>query len=292
MFAAFLKNLDDEIFPFLDAILTPPVIKRKPERVMMTHAEYARVRAEQRNMLRQDYNVNLSPIVPVVEEFTFPEADVFQVPEFSWPDYPEYNCPYVRACAKGKGKGRRGRNRRSNVSVSGVDRTETIPGKILIPVTIAAGGVPVAIPLAVDSMGARLTALGNVFQEHRFTKLTVVLHPAFTAAAGGTRASYAVAYFKVPPLTPPVTVPNAYSGAVSRYHDVGDTIPVRLSLSRSVLMNNVRPWFINNSAVGSETLDSIQGVLYIVPLLATGLSVNLEFAYNCQMRGPTLPAVD
>lgn len=291
MFSAFLNALDEAIFPMKKPALLFP--SEMPEDFSDLHVRVRCTRtrrevAASRSMFKEDYNVNS---IPIVEEFTFPEADVFQVPEFSWPDYPEYNCPYVRACAKGKGKGRRGRNRRSNVSVSGADRTETIPGKILIPVTIAAGGVPVAIPLAVDSMGARLTALGNVFQEHRFTKLTVVLHPGFTAAAG-TRASYAVAYFKVPPLTPPVTVPNAYSGAVSRYHDVGDTIPVRLSLTRGVLMNNVRPWFINNSAAGSETLDSIQGVLYIVPLLATGLSVNLEFAYSCQMRGPTLPAVD
>jgi len=186
---------------------------------------------------------------------------------------------------------RRRKNRGSRVprmSISGTDRVERVPGKVLIPINVTA--FPFTLPLAVDSLGSRLVALGNVFQEHRFTSIRVVLHPAFTTVAG-TRTSYAVGYFKVLPLTPPTTIANLYSGAVSRYHDTGDTVPIVLNLNRQTLLNTVRPWFTNNAATGTETLDSSQGVLFVVGS-GTTLVVNLEISYMCEFRGATLPAVD
>lgn len=223
-------------------------------------------------------------------EFSEVSDDLFVGEHFDHAAFPSYVCPYLRADAAGRRKRRRGRGRRVGASISGTDRTEVVPGKVLITATTTVAVTSFAIPLNLDSLGARLTTLGNVFQEHRITSMQIVLHPGFS---GANRASYAVGYFKVPPLTPPTTIANVYSGAVSRYSDIGDTIPIRLRLSRRVLMNTVRPWFTNNSATGSESLDSTQGVIYVVPAVpASVLTVQLEVAYVCELRGPTLPAVD
>jgi len=205
--------------------------------------------------------------------------------------YPAYLCPYLVALAAGRR--RRRRRRATTASVSGTDRTEIVPGKLIVPIAFTTPTTSFAIPLALDSMGPRLVALGNVFQEHRFVSVKVVLHPGFTSG-GANRSSYCVAYYKVIPSSPPVTVPNAYSGAVSRYHDVGDTIPVSMTLSKRVLLYGVRPWYINGVPAGSELLDSNQGVLYIVngSNSVNGLQVNLEISYVVELRGPTLPAVD
>jgi len=209
--------------------------------------------------------------------------------------YPLYVCPYLIALAAGRRRRRnaRGGSRSRSQTLSGSDRTENVPGKFLLSVALPSGTASLAVPLSLDSLGPRLVALGNVFQEHRFVKLRIVLHPGFNTGAT-TRTSYVVSYYKVIPVTPPVTVANAYSGAVSRYHDVGDTLPITMSLNRSVLMNTVRPWFINGAPSGSELLDSQQGVLFVVNggNVTNGLSVNLEISYLVQLRGPTLPAVD
>lgn len=189
---------------------------------------------------------------------------------------------------RGRGR-RRGRAASIPASLSGVDRLERVPGKFLIPVA----ALTTAIPLTIDAFGLRLSTLGNVFQEHRFTQIRVVLHPGYVSA-GTARTSYAVGYFKVLPQIPPTTVANLYQGAVSRYSDQGDTMPVVLNLNRSTLMGNVRNWFTNNSATGTESLDSTQGVLYIIGIgsAAVGLAVNIEVSYVCELRGATLPTVD
>jgi len=223
-------------------------------------------------------------------EFSEVSDDLFVGEHFDHDAFPSYVCPYLRADAAGRRKRRRGRGRRVGASISGTDRTEVVPGKVLITATTTAAVTSFAIPLNLDSLGARLATLGNVFQEHRITSMQIVMHPGF---AGTSRVSYAVGYFKVPPLTAPANITNVYSGAVSRYSDIGDTIPIRLRLSRRVLMNTVRPWFTNNAASGSVLLDSTQGVLYVVPAVpALGLTAQLEVAYVCELRGPTLPAVD
>jgi len=184
------------------------------------------------------------------------------------------------------------RKRKSRVprgaSISGIDRVESVPGKFLLSVTVTASAPAFALPISVNSMGARLTALGLVFQEARFTSIRVMLHPGFTTGAT-TRTSYAVGYFKVIPTTPPATLSNLYSGAVSRYLDTGDTVPIRLNLGRSVLLGGIRPWYTTNSA----SPDNTQGILYFLPSSSVnGLVVNVEVSYVCQFRGATLPAVD
>jgi len=176
---------------------------------------------------------------------------------------------------------------RINRSISGVDTTQRVPGKVLLSITATS----TVIPLALDSLGARLTALGNVFQEHRFLWLKVVLHPGYTTAAGATRAPYVVGYYKVPPATPPTTMANLYSAAASRLSDIGDTVPVSLALGSGVLLHTTRPWFINSVPPGSESLDNTQGVIYCLSSAATFV-VNLEVSYLCELRGATLPATD
>jgi len=186
-------------------------------------------------------------------------------------------------------RSRRTRRRpRVSASISGSDRTELIPGKLLQPISLLAGST-LAIPLAPNSLGTRLTALATVFQEHRFLNVTIMLHPGFSAP--GVRTSYAVGYFKVPPLTPPANLAQVYTATSSRYSDTGDTLPVRLALNRPMLLNNVRPWFTNQVASGSETLDSIQGVLYVSGTSTSTLDAMLEISYICAMRGPTSPQV-
>jgi hypothetical protein len=187
------------------------------------------------------------------------------------------------------GNKRRGKKSRipRSPNISGVDRVESIPGKFLLTVTIQGNAPAFALPISVNSMGARLTTLGLVFQEARFSNIRIVLHPGF--ALGSTRASYAVGYFKVIPVTPPATFVNLYSGAVSRYLDIGDTVPVPLNLGRSVLLGGIRPWYTTNST----SPDNTQGILYVLPSVpVNGLSVNLEISYVCHFRGATLPPVD
>jgi len=260
---------------------------------------YTACRDEPQPLLRRPA-ISLAEVSPLVSpKSTLPgfdifdiETDLFDVPEYVWDSHLPYIEPYVRASAKGRRRKRGGSRRsRASVFISGVDRVESVPGKVLVQVTVAPGGAPFAFPLAMSNMGPRLVTLGSVFQEHRFVNMQVQLHPAYTTAASAVRASYAVAYFKTIPLLPPLTVANAYSGAISRYHDVGDTVPVRMKIQRGALVNNVRPWFINDSPSGSEVLDATQGVIYVVPLLATGLVVNLEISYVVQLRGATLPNV-
>jgi len=188
---------------------------------------------------------------------------------------------------------RRGRGRRIPrlASLSGNDRVDTVCGKLVVPVTTVSTVPVFSLPLALGSLGPRLATLATVFQEHRFISVTVVLHPGFVATSA-VRASYAAGYFKVPAATPPTTLAQVYQAAASRYHDLGDTVPVTLRIPRQTLMNNVRPWYLNASPSGSEVLDSQQGVIYFVPGVAsTGLNVNVEISYVVQLRGSTPPGV-
>jgi hypothetical protein len=190
---------------------------------------------------------------------------------------------------KQKQKRRTRRRPYPSMSISGGDKTEVVPGKILIPVSLASAA-PLVIPLALSSLGARLSALGTCFQEHRFTSLRIAMHPAMLNI-GGVRTSYAVGYFKVLPLTPPTTMVQLYTAASSRYSDLGDTLPVYMNLNRSVLLHTVRPWFTNQAPGGSEALDTSQGVIYVIGS-GTTLSCMLEISYVCELRGPTSPPVD
>lgn len=194
---------------------------------------------------------------------------------------------------KRRGSGRKRKPRSTNASISGSDRTEFVPGKILLPISLTGSAVG-TIPLTLQStslLGSRLIALGTVFQEHRFTHISIILHPGFNAT-GVTRTGYAIGYFKIPPLNPPTTMVNLYTATASRYSDQGDTVPVRLNLGRRVLLNTVRPWFTNQVAGGSEALDTNQGVLYVQGSGTAGLTLMLEISYMVEMRGPTSPPVD
>jgi len=183
---------------------------------------------------------------------------------------------------------RRRRSSRPGRSLSGSDRTERVPGKMLVPVALFS----TAIPLTVNAFGIRLTTIGSTFQEHRFTSIRVVLHPGYVAGLTA-RASYAVGYFKNIPQVPPTTATNLYQGTVSRYSDLGDTVPVVLNMNRAVLLSNVRNWYTNNTASGTENLDNTQGVLYVIGAgsEAAGFTANLEITYLCEFRGATLPPV-
>jgi hypothetical protein len=190
--------------------------------------------------------------------------------------------------SRGARRSRRGR-RPNKISLSGSDKVEIVTGKTILTTASFVS----AIPLTVDTFGSRLSTLGSVFQEHRFTAIRLVLHPAF-ASGGVTRTGYVVGYYKVIPQTPPTTSVNLYQGAVSRLNDIADTVPVVLNLNRSVLNSNVRTWYTNNSATGTSALDSTQGVLYIIGngLLVNGLTATIEVSYVVEFRGATLPAVD
>jgi len=184
---------------------------------------------------------------------------------------------------------RRKKARSSRVSISGTDKIERVPGKVLVQVT----AFTTAIPLNISALGARLTTLGTVFQEHRFTSIRAVLHPGF-ATGSITRTGYVAGYFKVIPLIPPTTAANLYQGVVSRLNDVGDTVPVSLSLRRRELMGNVRTWYTNTVTSGSTLLDSTQGIIYIIGNgnSVNGLNATVEVSFVCEFRGPTLPPVE
>jgi len=170
----------------------------------------------------------------------------------------------------------------------GRDIPAAFSGKAFASITL--GATATAIPLSTVSptLGARLTALGNVFQEFHFNDVEVRIHPAATAV--GVRSDVMVGYSKIIPLASPASFADLYELTASRFVGLADTVPMSLSLGKEVLHHGARVWYTCNAAVGSESEDRQQGLLYVFG--PTGTIVNLEIGYSVTFRGATTPAAD
>lgn len=168
----------------------------------------------------------------------------------------------------------------------------TITGKALYQPVIAAAANGLVIPLTVTSatLGSRLQALGNVYDEFRFTRIMIKLNPGFNAA-GTARVSYAVAYSKDNTAAFPTSLSTVYELTASRYIDQADTVPMTLVLGQDVLRQGLRVWYATNS-VGVAAADYQQGQLLLYVQGITGLTANIEIGYEIQFRGATNPTED
>lgn len=260
----------------------------------MVHFNAAFIRYHRRDVSEQmiPRSKPSQPLPPPVMELSEIDVEGIVGEPFQHERYPDYVCPYLRAMAAGRRNRRRRNVARVTNTISGVDRVERVPGKFLINVATLSATAPLVLPVTTATLGPRLPFFGVIFQEHRFTDLKLVLHPGTTT--GSTRVGYAVGYYKVLPVAAPVNIANLYSASVSRYLDAADTVPVRMSVPRNLLMNGLRPWYINNNPTGSEALDADQGVIVVLPNAAAvgGLNATIEVSYICEFRGATVPAVD
>jgi hypothetical protein len=202
--------------------------------------------------------------------------------------------------SRSNNRSRNNRSGRARVTpatiLSGIDRTITVPGKTLVPFTIPALNQLVSIPvnIAGAALGPRLTALGGVYDEFKFSMMSIRIHPAQNSL--GVQVPYALCYFKTIPANVPTTMQQAYEATCSRFMNVGDTVPQQLTIPRSALLHGIRPWYDTDTSSGTTTEDNTQGVLYLVtngPLAAgVTLSINVEIGYICMFRGSTNPAID
>jgi hypothetical protein len=127
------------------------------------------------------------------------------------------------------------------------------------------------------------TALG--YQEFRFTKLMLRVHPLYGVS------QITVGYFKDVPASIPASFNGIYSSTNSLYISPSETVPQTLTLGKSDLLGGTRVWYQRSAVVGSNTGDDVfQGSIFFVnsgtPTTASG-PLTFEFAYEVELRGPT-----
>lgn len=161
--------------------------------------------------------------------------------------------------------------------LSGTDPVVRVTGKELQVISQAALTQSIAINPA--NLGTRLAAFLSLYQEFRFTRMTVKLH---TAAQ-----NYAVGYSKVVGLTVSALA-DVYQLTSSRFLAATDTVPQTLALGPNVLKHGLREWY-SCEFVGTVA-DSDQGTLAIATTSTTAtVPVVLEIGYCVEFRGPTNP---
>jgi len=176
------------------------------------------------------------------------------------------------------------RNKTPNL-LNGTDKTITLSGKYLINQTL---GTTVAdLGLNPKNFGTRLSTYTGLFQEFRFRRITIKMHPATTS--GGARSDYVVSYSKALTTTAPASLVDAYQLPCSRLSAQTDTVPQTFKIDMATLRNGPRVWYNCDSPSGTESQDQVQGFLNFIGTLAAS-SAELEIGYEIQFRGQTTPA--
>jgi hypothetical protein len=172
--------------------------------------------------------------------------------------------------------------------ISGSDRITRFTGKCLLQPSLAsATPVQIAITASSTALGARLKALGDVFEEFRFRRIVVKMHPSGTAAS-----SYVMTYFKTIPSTiTGATITTDYEGTASRLSAGTETVPQTLLLNKSVLLGGLRTWY-DTDTTSSDVEDSVQGVFVLTTNQATAFTLIIEIGYDVEFRGATTPTID
>lgn len=135
---------------------------------------------------------------------------------------------------------------------------------------------------------AQATATG--YQEFRFTKIQVRIHPMYGAS------DLFVGYFKDVPSSPPLSNAGLYAATTSVMCTRSETEPQWLNISRNDLLGGVRVWY--QTAVigppGNVVDDYTQGTIFYSTTGAYSTAsgpLYMEFAYECEFRGPTTPGI-
>jgi hypothetical protein len=168
------------------------------------------------------------------------------------------------------------------------DKTITIVGRFLWEPTVST--TQVTLPLTIDSgvFGPRLQSIGSCFQEFRFKRILVKLHPASSSMS--VRQNYVVAYSKALAFTAPTTMADAYQLANSRLSSLNDTIPQTLMLNSQILRQGTRVWYdCAGSTSGVSANDATQGNLFVI---GDGSCLpQIEVSYTIQFRGACPPDI-
>jgi hypothetical protein len=182
---------------------------------------------------------------------------------------------------------------RSSRLLSGFDKTISLPGKTLLPVSLTAGLTTSTFPLFTNNsaLGSRLNGLSKVFQEFKFSEIVLKIHPATNSV--GTATPYMICYSKNNPASTPSTFEQGYQFAVSRIISSTETVPQTMTIPRSALLNQLRPWFSTNNT--AEADDDTQGYIFVInPAVpaATTFSPIIELGYMVHLRGATSPEIE
>jgi hypothetical protein len=193
-------------------------------------------------------------------------------------------------------RGKRGSKRKSGSLSSGKDRTITITGKCLLQVSVPVANDLILFPLCVANngviatlLGDRVAAFSDVFQEFRFNRLSVKLHPG--VATGGVRSDIIAVYSKlIPGGSVPATLPmtDLYELDASRILSAQITVPQMLSLGPDLLKSGLRIWY-SCQDTGLELPDYCNGTLIFSADL-TDTTFLVEIGYSVSFRGDTAPA--
>lgn len=192
---------------------------------------------------------------------------------------------------------RRTKRKKKSISpsmlLSGVDQIVTIHGKTFLAISGTTGVPfiylsPTTTNLSGTSLfpGARLQLLGSAFEEFRFTKLIIKMHPVPSSFTSG----YTVGYDKVAATTPPTTAEGIYEADASRYISAAETTSQMLIISPRVLRGGLRAWYKTTYLSSNDAVeDSFQGVLYFSNAGTSG-GFTCEVGYSLQLRGNNNPS--
>lgn len=185
-----------------------------------------------------------------------------------------------------KRKNRRSRSSGPRTSLSGVDRTVVITGKLLLPLTTTTGVNTLTIPIDPLNMdSSRLGPLAAGFELFRFTSINIRVYPVLSVqAAPNGRTSLTISFDKLD-NSPPGSLPEAYIAPVSRYIDEFVTVPVSMKIKRQDLMHNITPWFSCRSTGAPGANQTIQGYLHFVG--GEQFDTAAEVSYSIQFRTPS-----
>jgi hypothetical protein len=190
----------------------------------------------------------------------------------------------------------RAQNPRSLVlSISGTDQPVTIRGKTLLGINATSGVAYVHLnPLGYTGSvsgitlfpGQRLVYLASAFEEFRFKRLQIVLHPVPSSFTSG----YVVGYSKVIGAAVPTTSEGIYEADSSRYISAGQTTPQTLTINSRTLKGGSRVWYQTNYISSNDSIQDVaQGVIYTSNAGTSG-GFTLEIAYEIQFRGNDDPS--
>jgi len=174
---------------------------------------------------------------------------------------------------------------------TGRDRTCMVFGKTLQPFQILTGNTTAFISFNPANFGTRLTALGSVFQQFRFKKVRLVLHPFTFGTASASVTSIVIAYAKIPPKGSVTNQNDAYQFPASRIITDDETVPVVMNLSEDILLRGTRSWWECNPASGDDPEDSNQGQFLLVsnPAITANTTFSVEIGYELELRAPCDP---
>lgn len=194
-----------------------------------------------------------------------------------------------------KRKGSKKKGGKFSAPLSGTDRLVTVTGKTLLQIAVPLPNDVITFPLAtandtalVSLLGDRVQAFSNVFQEFRFNRVVLKIHPA--TQTGGVRADQLVAYSKVLLSVSSVPLVDLYELDCSRFLSFEITVPQTLAIGPSVLRSGLRQWYSCQGGTAIDLVDLCNGALYF-SADGTDVTFTVEMSYSISFRGDTSPSL-